>query len=93
MSGPATNREPLSSVADRDQSPADARSFLASHPLSYPSYRSTYGQLTPLAPIFGLPATIFINRAGQTIYTSTGQYDAQGALDSDIETYALGKVN
>jgi cytochrome oxidase Cu insertion factor (SCO1/SenC/PrrC family)/thiol-disulfide isomerase/thioredoxin len=67
-----------------------ARGFLAKHPLSYPSYESPGGELPAFAAIFGLPTTIFIDRAGKVVHTSAGQYDSQGALDDDIQTYALG---
>lgn len=75
--------------ADSNDSPGDARSFLAKHQVSYPSYQSTTSQLAPLAAIAGLPTTIFINRAGKVVYVHTGQYDAQGTLDADIQRYAL----
>jgi cytochrome oxidase Cu insertion factor (SCO1/SenC/PrrC family)/thiol-disulfide isomerase/thioredoxin len=68
-----------------------ARGFLAKHPLSYPSYESPGGELPGFRGIFGLPTTIFIDRAGKVVYTTTGQYDSQGALDGDIQTYALGE--
>jgi cytochrome c biogenesis protein CcmG, thiol:disulfide interchange protein DsbE len=78
--------------ADTNDSPGDALSFLEQHPVSYPSYETTMGNLTALIPqgISGLPTTIFINRAGKLVYPHIGQYDSQGTLDGDIETYALG---
>ncbi len=77
--------------ADTDDSGGDAQSFLAQHPVSYPSYQSSTPQLHSLVPqgIEGLPTTIFINRAGKLVYVHTGQYVAQGTLDQDIATYAL----
>ena len=36
------------------------------------------------------PDTIFVNRAGKVTHIKTGQYDTQGSLDGDIESYALG---
>ena len=75
--------------ADSSDSTGNARSFLARHPVSYPSYETTT-QLTPLAQIEGLPTTIFINRAGKVVDVHTGQYQSQGTLDEDIDTYALG---
>ena len=65
--------------------------FLAAHPVSYPELpdhlrpASTRSPPTP-----GLPTTIFINRAGKVAYVHVGQYDSQGSLDGDVETYALG---
>jgi len=75
--------------ADTEDSPGDARAFLAQHPVSYPSYQTTIPGLSPLAPIQGLPTTIFINPAGRVVYVHTGQYEAQGTLDENINSYAL----
>jgi cytochrome oxidase Cu insertion factor (SCO1/SenC/PrrC family)/thiol-disulfide isomerase/thioredoxin len=74
--------------ADTNDSPGDARSFLAQHPVSYPSYQASLGDLRSLAVVQGLPTTIFINSKGKVAYVHTGQYDSQGSLDSDIQTYA-----
>lgn len=76
--------------ADTNDSAGDARTFLAKHPVSYPSYQGTSAQLAPLASIEGLPTTIFLNRDGKVVHVHTGQYAAQGSLDADIATYALG---
>jgi cytochrome c biogenesis protein CcmG, thiol:disulfide interchange protein DsbE len=76
--------------ADTDDSASDAQAFLAQHPVSYPSYEATTSDLNSLAVIEGLPTTIFIDRAGKVVYVHTGQYDAQGTLDQDIGSYALG---
>lgn len=72
---------------DTNDSAADATSFLARHPISYPSYQSTISQLSSLSPIAGLPTTIFVNRAGKMVHVHTGQYEAQGTLDQDIASY------
>jgi cytochrome c biogenesis protein CcmG/thiol:disulfide interchange protein DsbE len=74
--------------ADTDDSPGDAQTFLNGHPVSYPSYQTTSGQLGSLAAIQGLPTTIFVDRAGKVSYVHTGQYDALGTLAQDVETYA-----
>ena len=74
--------------ADTDDAAADARAFLAQHPVSYPSYPATVSGLSGFAVIQGLPTTVFINRQGKVVYVHTGQYDAQGTLDQDIATYA-----
>jgi cytochrome c biogenesis protein CcmG, thiol:disulfide interchange protein DsbE len=76
--------------ADTDDSAGDARTFLAQHPVSYPSYQTTTSNLSWLSAIGGLPSTIFISPAGKVVYSHTGQYDAQGTLDQDITSYALG---
>jgi cytochrome oxidase Cu insertion factor (SCO1/SenC/PrrC family)/thiol-disulfide isomerase/thioredoxin len=75
--------------ADSNDSAGEARSFLAQHPVSYPSYETTMSNLSPLAIISGLPTTIFINRAGKVVFVHTGQYDAAGTLEADIRAYAL----
>ena len=75
---------------DTDDSAGDARTFLAQHPVSYPSYETTTSDLSGLAAIEGLPSTIFIGPSGKVAYTHTGQYDSQGTLDQDITSYALG---
>jgi thiol-disulfide isomerase/thioredoxin len=74
--------------ADTDDSAVDAQAFLSGHPVSYPSYQSTSGQLASVAAIQGLPTTIFLDRAGKIAYVHTGQYEAIGALAQDIEVYA-----
>ena len=76
--------------ADTGDSSSDAQSFLAQHPVSYPSYATTTTDLSWLAVIEGLPTTIFINRSGKVAFVHTGQYDSQGPLDQDIGTYATG---
>jgi cytochrome oxidase Cu insertion factor (SCO1/SenC/PrrC family)/thiol-disulfide isomerase/thioredoxin len=77
--------------ADTSDSPGDARSFLAQHPVSYPSYQaSSTSSLSSLAVIEGLPTTIFINSNGKVVFVHTGQYDSQGTLDADIAHYAHG---
>ncbi len=74
--------------ADTDDSAGDAHTFLAAHPVSYPSYQTTIPDLSSLAPIQGLPTTIFISRAGKVAYVHIGQYDSQGTLDQDISSYS-----
>jgi cytochrome oxidase Cu insertion factor (SCO1/SenC/PrrC family)/thiol-disulfide isomerase/thioredoxin len=76
--------------ADSDDSSGDARSFLAQHPISYPSYQTSTSRLASLAQIIGLPTTIFLNRAGKVVHVQTGQYESQGALNADIASYGLG---
>jgi cytochrome c biogenesis protein CcmG/thiol:disulfide interchange protein DsbE len=76
--------------ADTDDSPGDARSFLAANSVGYPSYQTTDSELSPWAVIEGLPTTIFINAAGKVVHVQSGEYFAQGALNGDIQTYALG---
>jgi thiol-disulfide isomerase/thioredoxin len=75
--------------ADTNDSSSDARSFLAKHPVSYPSYPVASSDLSSLAVLEGLPTTIFLNPAGKVVFVHIGQYDTQAALDNDVEHYAL----
>ena len=77
--------------ADTDDSAGDARTFLAAHPVSYPSYQTSTSNMTNIVPqgVGDLPTTIFINRAGKVVYVHTGQYDSEGTLDQDISSYAV----
>ena len=79
--------------ADTDDSAGDARTFLTAHPVSYPSYQTSTGNMTSIVPqgVGDLPTTIFINRAGRVVYVHTGQYDSEGTLNQDISSYALSK--
>ena len=79
--------------ADTDDSPSDARTFLANHPVSYPSYQTSTSNMTNIVPqgVGDLPTTIFISPAGKLAYVHIGQYDSQGILDQDISTYALSR--
>lgn len=75
--------------ADVTDSASDARSFLAKHSVSYPSY--PVSDLSPFAVLEGTPTTVFINAAGKVVNVHTGQYGTQAGLDNDIEHYALGE--
>jgi cytochrome oxidase Cu insertion factor (SCO1/SenC/PrrC family)/thiol-disulfide isomerase/thioredoxin len=72
-----------------DQAP-DARSFLAHHDVAYPSYQTSTEALGSLAAFAGVPTTLFLDSTGKVVYLHTGQYEAQGTLDHDIESYVLG---
>ena len=75
---------------DTNDAATDARAFLASHPISYPSYQLSSGQLAPLATLEGMPTTVYISPAGKVLNVHTGQYDTATTLQNDIERYALG---
>ena len=75
--------------ANSEDTSANARAFLAAHPVSYPSYETTTEELNAIAPITGLPTTIFLNPSGKVVHVHIGQYGAQGTLEEDIRTYAL----
>ena len=76
---------------DTNDSAADARAFLARHPVSYPSFQGSSAGLATIATVAGLPTTIFLNRAGRVVYVHAGQYESQSTLEQDIERYALGR--
>ena len=78
--------------ADVGDDASDAQAFLAQHPVSYPSYQMSTRQLTGIVPqgVLGTPTTIFINPAGKIVAVHTGQYEAQGTLDADVQANALG---
>ena len=70
-----------------NDSPGNARAFLAAHPVSYPSYEGSSSSLSWLAQIEGMPTTIFLTRAGTVADVHTGQYQTEGTLVDDIERY------
>jgi cytochrome oxidase Cu insertion factor (SCO1/SenC/PrrC family)/thiol-disulfide isomerase/thioredoxin len=74
---------------DTNDTADDGRSFLASHHVSYPSYQSSSAELGSLAVIQGMPMTLYLNPAGKVIGRHIGQYQSLGALENDIEHYAL----
>ncbi len=71
-------------AVDTNDAPGSGRAFLAAHPISYPSYQSSSGQLASLGVLEGLPTTIFINRAGQVTSVHTGQYGTLATLAHDV---------
>jgi thiol-disulfide isomerase/thioredoxin len=75
---------------DTNDAATDARAFLANHPISYPSYQLSSGQLAPLATLQGMPTTIYVSPAGKVLSVHTGQYDTPTTLQNDIERYAVG---
>jgi cytochrome c biogenesis protein CcmG/thiol:disulfide interchange protein DsbE len=77
--------------ADYTDTPGSALPFLSQHRVSYPSYQAGEGQLDTLAPggINSLPITVILNRSGSVVHTNFGPYLTQGALDQDINSYAL----
>ena len=77
--------------ADTEDQATSARSFLAGHRVAYPSYQASTEDLSSLAAFEGVPTTIYFDRSGKLAYLHSGQYEAQGTLDRDIATYALGE--
>ncbi len=67
-----------------------AKTFLETHPLSYPSYSDPDEEITDdLEANFGLPATAFFNEKGERTYTKSGPYTSTADLEADIQTYAV----
>jgi thiol-disulfide isomerase/thioredoxin len=79
--------------ADVDDDAAQARDLLADSGVPYPSYRTTRSELTRLAPVAGVPATVFIGRGGRLLYVHAGQYTDEAALSADIARYALHRAS
>jgi cytochrome oxidase Cu insertion factor (SCO1/SenC/PrrC family)/thiol-disulfide isomerase/thioredoxin len=79
--------------ADYNDQPGNARAFLRTHHVSYPSYTVTPGGLSSFLPggIQGTPTTFFVSRQGRVTYVHTGPYYAQGSLDQDIQSHALNR--
>ena len=70
-----------------NDSATDARSFLATHPVSYPSYAGSTASLSWLAQIEGMPTTVYVSPTGRVSAVHTGQYQTEGALADDIARY------
>jgi cytochrome oxidase Cu insertion factor (SCO1/SenC/PrrC family)/thiol-disulfide isomerase/thioredoxin len=68
-----------------------ARAFMATHWLSYPSYQAEPGGLSAFLPggLESLPTTFIISRGGKVVNVYDGEYDSQGSLDAAIQQYAL----
>jgi protein SCO1/2 len=76
---------------DVNDNTAQARSFLAQHPVSYPSYADPDSTIArTLSATQGLPTTVFIGPDGRRIHSHVGYYSTMSGLDADIERYALG---
>jgi cytochrome oxidase Cu insertion factor (SCO1/SenC/PrrC family)/thiol-disulfide isomerase/thioredoxin len=73
----------------------DARAFLRSHQVSYPSYQvpTTLLNRMLVGGLEGTPTTVYLSPGGKVIYVHPGQYLTQGSLDLDVEDYALGGAN
>lgn len=77
--------------ADINDDSGNARTFLASHPVSYPSYSTSLSALAPLKVYpDGPPQTIFINAHGRVVFVHNGEYQSLTALENDIGQYSLG---
>jgi cytochrome c biogenesis protein CcmG, thiol:disulfide interchange protein DsbE len=76
-------------IDSEDAHRADARSFLKSFPVSYPSYYDKSGGLgLQLTDSTFRPATVFIPVHGRP-YIREGEYPSAAKLRRDVERYAL----
>jgi cytochrome c biogenesis protein CcmG, thiol:disulfide interchange protein DsbE len=72
-----------------DYSEADARAFLRSFPVSYPSFYDQSGQAgQAITDSAFTPVTVFFNRSGGE-YIHQGPYPSVAKLEHDVERYAL----
>jgi cytochrome c biogenesis protein CcmG, thiol:disulfide interchange protein DsbE len=72
-----------------DESQADARSFLRTHPVTYPSYYDASGQAgLAITDSTFTPVTVFFDRSGAE-YIHQGPYPSAAKLERDIRRYAL----
>jgi cytochrome c biogenesis protein CcmG, thiol:disulfide interchange protein DsbE len=68
----------------------DARGFLKSFPLSYPSYEDPSERVSRALGIGNFyPETLFLDRSGHVAYVHQGGYATQAKLDQDIQRYLL----
>jgi cytochrome c biogenesis protein CcmG, thiol:disulfide interchange protein DsbE len=67
----------------------DARQFLRSHYVPYPSYVDPHDQIADEIGVrAGLPTTVFYGRDGKVAYVHQGQYRDEAALVADVKRYA-----
>jgi cytochrome c biogenesis protein CcmG, thiol:disulfide interchange protein DsbE len=72
-----------------DTSASDARAFLRSFPVSYPSYSDPSGEAgSAIADSSFTPVTVFYDARGRQ-YIHQGQYPSQHRLERDVRRYAL----
>jgi cytochrome c biogenesis protein CcmG/thiol:disulfide interchange protein DsbE len=75
---------------DAQDNDGNARKFLKSFPVTYPSYRD--GDLKISAKIqagIAFPTTIFFDKSGKLVYAHPGPYKTAADLIADIKRYAL----
>jgi cytochrome c biogenesis protein CcmG/thiol:disulfide interchange protein DsbE len=76
-------------IDSSDYSRADARAFLRSFPVSYPSFYDQSGQIgLAVTDSTFTPVTVFIDRHGSR-FIRQGPYPSVAKLEQDVERYAL----
>jgi thiol-disulfide isomerase/thioredoxin len=73
-------------VATQD-SEENAGKFLATRPVTYPSYMDFDGTVADEFGVIGAPATIFYDAKGERTYFHQGKYETVADLEADIERY------
>lgn len=68
-----------------------AQRFLRAAPVSYPSYEDPKEKIARAigAPL-GYPITQYYSRTGELVFSHSGGYSSQAALERDVRRYALG---
>jgi cytochrome c biogenesis protein CcmG/thiol:disulfide interchange protein DsbE len=74
---------------DGNDNDGDARKFLKSFPVSYPSYRDPkLGIAAVFNAVQAFPSTAFYDRRGSLAYVHQGGYASESKLTRDIDRYA-----
>jgi cytochrome c biogenesis protein CcmG, thiol:disulfide interchange protein DsbE len=69
----------------------DAKTFLTSYPVTYPSYEDPHESIArTIEASTYYPLTVFFDRSGKIQYVHPGGYVSATALERDIRRYALG---
>lgn len=65
----------------------DARAWLRSRWIAYPSYEDRDGEVADEHGLLGVPSTIFFDRDGEVAYMKQGEYKDEAALEKDLQRY------
>ena len=75
---------------DGQDNDGNARKFLKSFPVTYPSYRDPDLKIaTSIQAGIAFPTTIFFDRSGKLVYAHPGPYSSTADLIADIKRYSL----
>jgi cytochrome c biogenesis protein CcmG, thiol:disulfide interchange protein DsbE len=76
---------------DADDSEDAATTFLANHPIPYPSFSDPDQRISEsIDAAFAFPTTVFYDADGEIVHRRQGEYASEEELAEDIERYALG---
>jgi cytochrome c biogenesis protein CcmG, thiol:disulfide interchange protein DsbE len=73
---------------DVQDAAAPAKKFLASVPVSYPSYADPQEKIATDFGLIGTPSTAFYDRSGKRTFLHQGPYTSAADLQSDMRRYA-----